>query len=300
MNVHHLELFYYVAKYEGITPAVRRMPYGIQQPAVSGQMLNLERSLGTTLFQRRPFALTPAGEEMYAFVYPFFSRMEEMRGRICGEAQHHLRLAAPTTVLTQHLPGILGLLRNEFQDLRLTLKELPAPGAESALLKHEVDVAVTLCDEKTSPSVEVEKLIDLPLILLVKKGGANKNFEQLIQKAQQGNYRINEALVSLLPGETVAKLFQQGLAKKNIVWHPSVEVSTLELVLSYVQQGFGYGLSVAMPQAVLPKGIISIKLKDIPSLEIGLMYKGKLEPVALRFIEIVKDYAQKMLKSQNF
>ncbi len=37
MNVHHLELFYFVAKYGGITPAVRQMPYGIQQPAVSGQ-----------------------------------------------------------------------------------------------------------------------------------------------------------------------------------------------------------------------------------------------------------------------
>ena len=42
MNIHHLELFYFVAKYEGITAAVRKMPYGIQQPAVSGQILQLE------------------------------------------------------------------------------------------------------------------------------------------------------------------------------------------------------------------------------------------------------------------
>ena len=36
MNIHHLELFYYVARYGGITEAVRNIPYGIQQPAVSG------------------------------------------------------------------------------------------------------------------------------------------------------------------------------------------------------------------------------------------------------------------------
>ena len=60
-NLHHIELFYYVAKYGGITPAVRKMPYGIQQPAVSGQMLQLEAELGVKLFNRRPFALTPAG-----------------------------------------------------------------------------------------------------------------------------------------------------------------------------------------------------------------------------------------------
>jgi len=38
MNIHHLELFYYVAKHGGIAAAVRKMPYGIQQPAVSGQI----------------------------------------------------------------------------------------------------------------------------------------------------------------------------------------------------------------------------------------------------------------------
>ena len=62
MNIHHLELFYFVAKYEGITAAVRKMPYVIQQPAVSGQILQLERELGVKLFNRRPFALTPAGD----------------------------------------------------------------------------------------------------------------------------------------------------------------------------------------------------------------------------------------------
>ena len=35
MNIHHLELFYYVARHKGIAGAVRNMPYGIQQPAVT-------------------------------------------------------------------------------------------------------------------------------------------------------------------------------------------------------------------------------------------------------------------------
>ena len=39
-NLHHLELFYHVARAGGITAAVRSMPYGIQQPAVSGQILH--------------------------------------------------------------------------------------------------------------------------------------------------------------------------------------------------------------------------------------------------------------------
>ena len=85
MNIHHLELFYYVAKFEGITAAVRKMPYGIQQPAVSGQLLQLEEKLGVKLFNRRPFALTPAGEELYDYCYPFFSRLRDVEERLRGE-----------------------------------------------------------------------------------------------------------------------------------------------------------------------------------------------------------------------
>jgi DNA-binding transcriptional LysR family regulator len=42
VNIHHLELFYYVAGHGGISEAVRHMPYGIQQPAVSDQVIQLE------------------------------------------------------------------------------------------------------------------------------------------------------------------------------------------------------------------------------------------------------------------
>ena len=48
MNIHHLELFYYVARHGGISEAVRNMPYGIQQPAISGQVIQLEEFLGVT------------------------------------------------------------------------------------------------------------------------------------------------------------------------------------------------------------------------------------------------------------
>jgi DNA-binding transcriptional LysR family regulator len=70
MNVHHLELFYYVAKHGGIMPAVRNIPYGIQQLAVSSPIAQLENFPGVTLFHRRPFSLTPEGEALFEFIRP--------------------------------------------------------------------------------------------------------------------------------------------------------------------------------------------------------------------------------------
>src|SRR5436309_2633933 len=99
MNVHHLELFYYVAKHGGITEAVRNIPYGIQQPAVSGQVAQLEEYLGLVLFQRRPFALTAAGEKLYKFIAPFFSNIDAVAAELQGGQAHQIRIGASTTVL---------------------------------------------------------------------------------------------------------------------------------------------------------------------------------------------------------
>ena len=104
MNVHHLELFYFVAKFGGIAEAVRNMPYGIQQPAISSQIIQLEEFLGVTLFQRRPFELTPAGEELYAFAAPFFGNLDRMTEKLQGGTAHSIRVGASEIILRDHLP----------------------------------------------------------------------------------------------------------------------------------------------------------------------------------------------------
>src|SRR3989454_959314 len=98
MNIHHLELFYYVAKHGGISEAVRNIPYGIQQPAMSGQVIQLEEFLGVTLFHRRPFALTPAGEELYQFIRPFFDNLNSMADKLRGGVSQQMRIGASEIV----------------------------------------------------------------------------------------------------------------------------------------------------------------------------------------------------------
>jgi len=138
MNVHHLELFYHVAKHGGISEAVRKMPYGIQQPAVSGQILQLEETLGLKLFQRRPFHLTPAGRELFAFVEPFFGRLGETGERLRGETSHRLRLAAPATILRGHFPNLLVPASYKLASPRQLWKEIEPEETLISLPPNEV------------------------------------------------------------------------------------------------------------------------------------------------------------------
>src|SRR3990172_9423488 len=119
MNIHYLELFYYVARHGGISEAVRNIPYGIQQPAISGQVIQLEEDLGATLFQRRPFSLTPAGAQLYDFIKPFFDNLTPMAEELRGGVSQHLRIAASEIMVRDHLPRLLQELRNKFPKLKV-------------------------------------------------------------------------------------------------------------------------------------------------------------------------------------
>ncbi len=168
MNIHHLELFYYVARHGGIVPAVRNMPYGIQQPAVSGQIARLEESLGTKLFNRRPFALLPPGVELYEFIRPFFDEIDHVGEAIRGGSAQQLRVAAPAIVLHDYLPEILRRVRKRFPAFRLTLHEAARAEAERLLQAGEIDLAVTVIEHKKRSGIRSRALLELPLILLVK------------------------------------------------------------------------------------------------------------------------------------
>src|SRR5438128_3672510 len=137
MNIHYLELFYYVAKHGGIAAAVRNMPYGIQQPAISGQIARLEEALGAKLFNRRPFSLLPAGVELFEFVKPFFDDVEKVAGRIRGASQQ-LRIAAPSIGLHDYVPELLRRVRRRFPTFRLQLHEAARAGAERLLQAGEI------------------------------------------------------------------------------------------------------------------------------------------------------------------
>jgi len=296
MNVHHLELFYYVARFEGITEAVRKMPYGIQQPAVSGQILQLENHLGVKLFQRRPFALTPAGEELYEFIHPFFSRIDQITSQLRGEESCHLRLAASAAVLGNHLPEVLQSLQRELPSLRLTLRELNNQDLEAALRRQEADVAVAILHRKIGPGIKSMKLLDLPLALAAPADSPWSSFRDLVDASSAG--QIAHPLISLPRTEPVAKLFQRGLLAGNLKWEPSMEVSELGLILNYVARGFGCGVAVDIPGVEWPAGVKKIKVPShFPPLSLGAMHTGELKPVAARFLQLVKEQASILKKT---
>lgn len=270
MNIHHLELFYYVARHGGIMEAVRNIPYGIQQPAISSQVAQLEEHLGVTLFQRRPFSLTSEGEKLYKFIAPFFSNLEKVANDLQGGQARHIRIGASAIILRDHLPGLLLGLRKKFPELKISLREGFPAHLEELLLREEIDLAVTLTDKKSSNGIHIRVLLELPMVLLVEKNSGITSADQLWKRD-----KIDETLICLPPGETICKQFQEQLNELGVDWFPSIEASSADLVETYVANGLGIGVSVAIPKKMLPGNVRALPLPGFPHAVIGAMWRGR-------------------------
>ena len=291
MNIHHLELFYYVARHGGITEAVRNIPYGIQQPAVSGQVAQLEEYLGVLLFQRRPFTLTPAGEKLYKFIAPFFSNLDTVTNELQGGKARQIRIGASTIVLRDHLPEFFRNVRKKFPKLKIALREGYHAELEAMLQKEEIDLAVTVIEKKSAPGIHSVPLMTLPLALLVEQGSNLTAPEQLWKRD-----RIQEPLICLPEIEALTKHFRQGLGRLGVDWFPAIEVSSVDLIETYVANGFGIGVSVVLPKASTPPGVRLLRLSaaEFEPVLMGALWRGKSTALLQAFLDELQLRAKRL------
>jgi DNA-binding transcriptional LysR family regulator len=286
MNVHHLELFYYVARHGGISSAVRHMPYGIQQPAVSAQILRLEKDLGVKLFERQPFRLTPAGQELMEFVEPFFSNLDEIGQKLRNGAQPQLRVAASEVVLRTHFPAVLERLKHHHPQVRLGLRSGFDTELATWLREGQADLIIMPLHGRSPAQTQSLTLLRLPLVLLLPKKLKIKSAAELWAKRAPGH-----ALISMPPRESVSVIFQRGLKKRNVEWPVTIEASSLSLITQYVADDRGVGVSLMLPELVNRPNIQMIVLEDFEMIDVAALWRGEPTPLLRAFLEESQRYA---------
>jgi DNA-binding transcriptional LysR family regulator len=288
MNVHYLELFYYVAKHGGISAAVRKIPYGIQQPAVSGQVGRLEKELGVRLFERSPFRLTPAGERLYAHVQPFFEGLAEVAGEVRAVAHPELRICGAELVLRDHLPAIIKQLKQDFPQLRVSLRTTGySSPIDDWLREGQADVALSPVYERPPAGLRMARLASFPLVLQVAKSSRIKRAADLI--AQK---RIEEPLICLEPKSIFVQRFFAELKAQGATWPHVVEATSLDLVTRYVANGDGIGLNVLVDRQARTRGVRILELPGFSPLMMGALWRGQASKPVQAVVERIRTYAK--------
>jgi DNA-binding transcriptional LysR family regulator len=288
MNVHFLELFYYVAKHQGISAAVRHIPYGIQQPAVSTQIGKLERDLEMKLFERVPFRLTPAGEQLYRHLAPFFDHLPVVLSQMRAAIETELRIGGAELILRDHLPAVLSRVKKQFPKLRYRLRSIGHQDEpEDWLRAGEVDLMFLPLNPRPPAKLNQRAMAKLPFALQVHPRSEYKSAEQIFT-----HRRISAPLICLPETTSFARAFQNELRRRNLHWPQTIEATSLDLVHRYVANGDGVGVNVHIPARKRARDVREFVLADFPPITMGAVWRGELSPAALALLEGIHAYAK--------
>ncbi|MBX3739431.1 MAG: LysR family transcriptional regulator [Akkermansiaceae bacterium] len=279
MNIHHLELFYHVARAGGVSAAARQMPYGIQQPAISAQILQLENSLGKTLFHRRPFQLTAEGETLFAFIDPFFSKLTAVADRIRGGADHGLRIACPEIVQRDYLPTLLTAVRKRLPDFHFSLHSGRIDDIKAQLRAGKIDLGLATSHGPDEPDLHYHPLLRIPSVLLLPESAPQATAAEILALD-----RIDVPLITLPQAEPIVLAFQEELQRRKIEWFPMLELAGMDLIERFVAGGYGAGLVFAIPGSPLPPGLKALPLEGFPEVAFSAITAGPSTDMAAVFV----------------
>jgi DNA-binding transcriptional LysR family regulator len=292
VNPHFLFLFYHVGLHGGLSVAVRKIPYSIGLPALSKAMAELEAELGTQLFHRRPFRLTQHGQKLFAVVRTSYEQLARVVEEIQADLGPLLRVAGPCGVLQLHLPGAIPELQKAFPGLRVTLRAGLRAQIDAWFAAQEIDLAVTVLEGKPPAHCRWERLLRLPMQLLVPHRSPIRAAEQLWAGGRAG-----ASLVCPAPEDALTRCFLGGLERRRIQWPVRIDADSLDVVEACVAAGVGVGLSAAIPGRTYAKKVRPLPLPGFPELNVGLLWKEKPSPPTLALMKVLRARARELLGS---
>lgn len=225
-----------IARLGSFTKAAQEL--GLSQPALSRQIMSLERHLGVRLFDRvgRSVRLTAAGEELISRVGPLLEELSRVTINLAaagGSTAGRVRLGASESVAVHVLPSILRtyVQSNRRVDLRLvcaTTENLP-----EMVSGGEIDIAVTSY-EYEPPGLKVHKLWEEDLVLVLPMG--HKGRSRSIQ-----SYK-DEDFILLAASTITRRLIDRALAEQNCELKVVLEHTSPEVIKAMVFAGLGLAI----------------------------------------------------------
>ncbi|SMC05895.1 DNA-binding transcriptional regulator, LysR family [Sulfobacillus thermosulfidooxidans DSM 9293] len=145
INLHQLRVFRTVARHMSFSRAAEDMI--LSQPAVSMHIKHLEETIGMPLFEKvgRQIYLTDAGTQLLEYSQRVFNALQETReamSALQGGNAGRLRVAADTTAGAYVVPEYLGIFRQKFPRVDISLDVTNRRTVIERLLAREIDLAV--------------------------------------------------------------------------------------------------------------------------------------------------------------
>jgi DNA-binding transcriptional LysR family regulator len=234
----------------GFSRAAERL--GLSQPALSGQIRELESLLGLRLVDRttRRVALTPAGEAFATRAAAGLAELDRAQAEAQGRAAlsaGRLRLVAPPLLAAGLMPGVMADFARAHPGLALTLSDLPTDDIIARLRDGRADAGIGTFPPGL-PDLDARPLFRDVLMLFAAPGHPLAGLSQVPWAALEG-----QALVALGRESGLRLLAEMGFERAGLALRPVQEVAQVATALALVAAGFGVavlpGYARIAPQA---------------------------------------------------
>jgi DNA-binding transcriptional LysR family regulator len=242
LDSRQLRAFSVLARTGSFTQTARELH--ITQSGISHSMKALERDVGCRLLSRlgRKFVLTQAGEQLLHHATRIMQEMETAReslGRLGKWGRGRLRLGVSTTACQHIIPPVLREFKESFPEHAITIEPGDTPELVTALLRHRIDLALTLEADKES-QLEFQPLFtdELQFIVSALHPWAQARRVERAEIPRQNYILYNKRSVTF-------RLIENYFRREQMVLNTVIELGTMEATKELVK--LGVGVSILAP-----------------------------------------------------
>jgi len=217
---------------------------GLSQPAVSQQLRNLEKALGTDLVDhgRRPMQITPAGRN-------FLSRTEVVLSEL-RRAQSELTVMDLTHLSTLSIgliddfdndltPRLVTVLADSLTKCRFKLITAPSLEISEAMAARQLHIAVAASTGELHDGVVEYPLVRDPFILVVPKGIARDS-------AAIMEVLRDVPLLRYAREQLISRQIEAYLARHNMVFEERFEIGSHLALMAMVARKVGWAVTTPL------------------------------------------------------
>ncbi len=237
-----LQQFSVLARTGSFTQTARELH--LTQSGISHSMKALEREAGCRLLDKlgKKVVLTQAGEQLLQHAGKILAEMEAAHsslGALGKWGRGRLRLGASTTACQHIIPPVLREFKESFPEHAITLEPGDTPQLVTALLRHRIDLALTL-EADHEPQLEFHPLFTDELHFIV---------SPLHPWARSGRVKHEEIpaqnYILYSKNSITFRLIEDYFRREDMVLNTVIEVGSMEATKELAK--LGLGISILAP-----------------------------------------------------
>ncbi|REG58295.1 LysR family transcriptional regulator [Paraburkholderia sp. BL6669N2] len=271
MTPDQLITFAAVAEHRNISRAA--VALHLSQPAVSGQLRQLQDEFGEPLYQRdgRGVRLTPAGEQLASYATRLrdtWRQAHAYRDALRGLEQGTLRIGASTTPASYLLPYLIADFHRRYPDV--TLHTADGNTTEIVAALDSVDIAMIEgpVGVDLPPDTAVHSWREDEIVAIMPRAHPLAQLAQLAESARGGPAGLaafgDYPLVLREAGSGVRQIVERAFARAGVPMRVALEIAGVEGVKEAVRAGMGIGFVSAMSMRHEDRALCLLSLSPEP------------------------------------